>query len=129
MLQKLTEHFSFSELCCPCCNKLPTETGAITEEDYQSFLTELEILRTSYGKPMVISSAYRCPSHNDSIGGASLSRHLVGDAIDVAVQGEDAYSLLALAMAYGWNGVGVKQKGEGRFIHLDRRHMATIWSY
>lgn len=122
-------HFKRSELECSCCGKLPTETGAMTEEDYRVFLNELELLRTSYGKPMLLTSAYRCQAHNDEIGGATNSRHLVGDAIDVAVSGADAYQLIQLASAYGWNGIGVAQKGGGRFIHLDRRQQQTIWSY
>jgi hypothetical protein len=51
--------------------------------------------------------------------------------------GADALELVALALAYGFTGIGVNQKGahDGRFIHLDDLDNAPgqprpcIWSY
>lgn len=41
-------------------------------------------LRKQYGKPIFISSGYRCKELNDSILGASkTSHHLVGRAVDI----------------------------------------------
>lgn len=43
----------------------------------------LDKLRQAYGGPRVINSAYRNPPHNASIGGATQSRHMYGDAADL----------------------------------------------
>jgi len=58
--------------------------------------------------------------------------HNMGIACDVAVQGGDAYNILRLAFAYGFTGIGVNQKGGGRFIHLDTWReppRPNVWSY
>ena len=43
----------------------------------------LEPLRAYAGKPIVISSGYRCPAPNRAVGGASQSEHLRGEAADL----------------------------------------------
>ena len=43
----------------------------------------LEPLRVYAGKPIVISSGYRCPALNRAVGGASQSQHLRGEAADL----------------------------------------------
>lgn len=43
----------------------------------------LEPLRAFAGKPIVISSGYRCPALNRAVGGASQSQHLRGEAADL----------------------------------------------
>ena len=43
----------------------------------------LEPLRAYAGKPIVISSGYRCPALNQAGGGASQSQHLRGEAADL----------------------------------------------
>ncbi|MGL6063893.1 MAG: D-Ala-D-Ala carboxypeptidase family metallohydrolase [Fusobacteriaceae bacterium] len=42
----------------------------------------LEDLRDLLGEPLAITSWYRSPSHNSSVGGASRSGHLSGLAVD-----------------------------------------------
>jgi uncharacterized protein YcbK (DUF882 family) len=43
----------------------------------------LDPLRESYGKPIRISSGYRCKRVNAAVGGASTSQHLLGQAADI----------------------------------------------
>lgn len=71
-----TANFKPSELGCPCC---PTTNGI---DDL--FLQRLQQLRTAYGKPMVLNSAYRCRKHNTKVGGVEHSYHTKGMAVDVA---------------------------------------------
>jgi hypothetical protein len=48
----------------------------------------------------------------------------------VAVEGADAHRLLMLALNQGFKGVGIQQKGQGRFIHLDlTSEYGRLWSY
>ena len=42
-----------------------------------------EPLREWYGKPLVVSSFFRCEKLNKKIGGASNSQHVKGEAIDI----------------------------------------------
>lgn len=99
------------------------------------FMELMDEMREELGFPFIVSSAYRCPDHNDAISTTGRDGpHTTGRAIDIAVDRENAYLLLALAFAKGFTGIGVKQKGSGRFIHLDtltpeESLRPTIWSY
>jgi uncharacterized protein YcbK (DUF882 family) len=58
--------------------------------------------------------------------------HTRGIACDIAVSGREAYDVLALALKHGFTGIGVAQKGSGRFLHLDTftgGPRPNIWSY
>lgn len=43
----------------------------------------LDPARAIYGKPVRVSSGYRCPKLNALVGGANNSQHLMGEAADV----------------------------------------------
>lgn len=117
----LTAHFTREELQCKCgCGRME-----ISDE----FLKWLEVVRVACGFPFVITSGYRCPDYNEKVSGTGRDGpHTVG-AVDVAVTGGQAIKLIEQAWRHGFNGIGVQQKGNGRFIHLDRRAAPTIWSY
>jgi hypothetical protein len=55
--------------------------------------------------------------------------HSTGLAADIGISGSEAVALLRLALDAGFRGVGVQQKGSGRFLHVDLRETPTIWSY
>ena len=44
-----------------------------------------------------VSSGLRCRQHNANVGGVSDSRHLVGKAIDLRIEGKSAQQTLAWA--------------------------------
>lgn len=44
----------------------------------------LDPLREKYGKPITISSGYRCAALNKAVGGASSSQHTKGQAADIS---------------------------------------------
>lgn len=46
-------------------------------------LNILDPLRDRLGKPITISSGYRCPQLNKAVGGARNSQHLTGEAADI----------------------------------------------
>lgn len=99
------------------------------------FMVMLDALRKKFGKPIIITSGYRSPEYNISIGGSKNSAHVQGKAADIAVSHADAYKLLDIAFELGFSGIGVSQKGTGRFIHLDiadntpKQPRPHIWSY
>jgi len=43
----------------------------------------LDPLRAAYGRPITVSSGYRCPALNKAVNGANGSAHLRGDAADL----------------------------------------------
>lgn len=43
----------------------------------------LDPLREKYGKPIIVSSGYRCKKLNSAIGGAKNSQHCLGFAADI----------------------------------------------
>jgi zinc D-Ala-D-Ala carboxypeptidase len=49
----------------------------------------LEPVRALFGRPIHISSGYRCPELNALIGGSSTSQHKKGEAADFEVEGMD----------------------------------------
>ena len=43
----------------------------------------LDPLREAYGKPIIVSSGYRCPKLNAAVGGSASSQHVKGEAADI----------------------------------------------
>lgn len=43
----------------------------------------LDPLREAWGRPLAVSSGYRCPSLNKAVGGAATSHHMKGMAADI----------------------------------------------
>lgn len=123
-----TRYPNFSEAEFRC-----KHTGRV--EMNADFLARLQRLRTEYGKPMVVTSGYRHRTHPVEARKASPGAHAHGRAVDIAVTGADALRLIRLAVDHGFTGIGVQQKGAGRFIHLDDVPEGpgfvrpTVWSY
>jgi len=52
---------------------------------YSDFFDDFSIIRNAWGKAIPISSGYRCPAYNASIGGSLFSAHCFGIALDISV--------------------------------------------
>lgn len=98
----------------------------------------LQELRDLFGKPISLSSAYRCPAYNESVSGTGLDGpHTTGKAVDVRCFGNEAHQILKLALSLGYSGIGVSQRNAhrpARFIHLDTISTTLptrpwVWSY
>ena len=87
------------------------------------FMEQIQILRGVYGKPMIVTSAYRDPiEHPIEANKTRPGAHSYGVAADFKVSYGDAYELLAAAIELNvFTGIGIAQKGDpaSRFIHLD----------
>lgn len=81
----------------------------------------LEEIRSLIGdKPMKVYSGRRCPEHNQEVGGAKRSQHLIGNAADIAVDGVDPFSVAQVAdtvLGSDRGGVGIYDT----FTHVDIR--------
>lgn len=121
-------YFSITEFECRCkCGRAPMD---------EAFLLKLDELRHQFGKPLAVSSGYRCSSHNQRVSSTGIDGpHTTGKAADLRVDRADAHRLLGLALSHGFTGIGVQQKGGSRFLHLDtltdgpRQPRPTVWSY
>ncbi len=59
------------------------------EENLRSLVENvLDPLREAYGKPIRVTSGYRCPKLNRLVGGSPNSQHMRGEAADI-VSGDD----------------------------------------
>lgn len=115
-------NFSAEELACQCgCGKADMDPA---------FMDRLQAIRTAYGKPMRITSGFRCEAHNAALGGGP--EHPMGKAVDVGCENPDARELVGAAVAEGMPRIGVSQRGgRPRFIHIGGSHdlPTAIWSY
>lgn len=61
----------------------------------------LQPIRDKLGKPMNITSGYRCAALNSKVKGAANSQHLKGQAADFTVSGYTPVKLVLLIQDYG----------------------------
>ena len=122
---KLTENFSKSEFECKCGCEMPQDVL----DNIKIVAEQLQIVRDKLNKAIKINSAYRCPKHNESIGGAKNSQHKLGKASDIVVNGmspEKMFSLLNSMMI----DKDIKTGGLGlynTFVHMDIRGYIARW--
>lgn len=83
---RLTKNFTLEEFIksTTAKNKKIDNTPGDTEIFYINKLAEqLQRIRDRYGKPIIISSGYRCDKLNRAVGGAKNSDHIFGAASDI----------------------------------------------
>ena len=104
---RISEHFRLREFECPCCRCVQVAPGLVCR---------LEALRELWGKPIVITSGYRCPEHNVWVKGSPKSLHMRGQAADVAVPFEEQEAVMAMARKADFS--SVIPYGKRNFMHL-----------
>jgi uncharacterized protein YcbK (DUF882 family) len=122
-------YFRPEEFDCKCkkCKDNGEGRGIDMMEDY--FLQMLDDARHKAGIPFVITSGYRCPSHNRAVGGVANSAHTKGLAADIACSDDRSrgYIIGALYEA-SFNRIGIHPD----FIHVDdddSRSADVVWLY
>lgn len=120
-------HFDRNDFACKHCGENKTE---------DDFIDLLDELREQCGFALRVTSGYRCPEHNQAVSTTGpTGPHTTGRAADLGVSREKAYRVLDLALRMGFTGIGLNQKGEARFVHLDDLPNApgqprpSCWSY
>ena len=69
------QHFALAEFECRC--------GCGRAEMNATFLAQLDTLRSIYGKPLTVTSGYRCPSYNAKVSSTGMTGpHTTGKAAD-----------------------------------------------
>ncbi|NEP02716.1 MAG: peptidase M15A [Symploca sp. SIO2E9] len=84
--------------------------------------------RDRIGRPFIITSWYRPPHINRAVGGASRSRHIVGDAIDFLCEGISGNQLYWSLDPWWPGGLGRYRKFPN-LCHLDARNHRARWQH
>ena len=85
----------------------------------------LQKIRNHYGKAVNINSAYRTPTYNKKVGGATYSQHLYGTAADIRINGVKPKDLAAYieTLMPNYGGIGIYPT----FVHVDIRQNKSRW--
>ena len=117
-------NFSRDEFKCSHCGE-----NQISDD----LIDLLQDLRNQCDFAFRISSGYRCFAHPIEARKAKPGTHSSGLAADIAVSHGQAFQLVKVAMAdERTRGLGVNQKGDSRFIHIDISEdgvRPSVWSY
>lgn len=116
---KLAKNFRLSEFKCKC----GCQEAMLSYE----LIEKLQKLRELLGKPIVITSSYRCPTYNKAVGGVTTSLHLSGLAADIKVSGVHPLAVAKEAEKLGFTGIGVYTNNNQYFTHLDVRNGKSYW--
>ncbi len=113
-------YFNADEFKCKHCGEILIES---------SLIDILEELREHLGKPIKITSAYRCPIHNKRVGGVRNSSHVKGLAVDIrATNSRDRHKIISFLVSKGVNRIGIADS----FIHFDldpEKPQGVVWLY
>lgn len=123
MAEKTTANFKAYELRCKCpkCNR------NVEHKLNDEALDALQRIRTKFGKPIALISAYRCANHPVEARKEKPGTHYRGTAFDLSVPyGRDRFQLLKLAIEEGFNGLGFGDD----MLHIDyKRPHGSTWKY
>ncbi|WP_418497706.1 YcbK family protein [Duodenibacillus massiliensis] len=109
--------------------ELASKDGAPSPYGEQQVRSELLFLlnriRTKWGRPIIVNSAYRSPAHNAAVGGVENSYHVKGLAADIRPESlDDLSELQDLCLELnGDGGVGLYNT----FVHVDARGTRARW--
>jgi hypothetical protein len=120
---RLTEHFKLGEFT----KSITAEhLGISNEPGYEQMLAlrhlcreVLEPLRQHYGKPIRVTSGFRCQQLNQAVGGVGNSQHQYGEAADLSVPSE--------AVARDWFQWLVKYTDFDQLLFEHSRRLGNCW--
>lgn len=106
----MSEKITAQEFACKgkncCCGDIKVDLH---------FLAQLRRAREFSTTPFVITSGYRCPKHNESVGSTSVN-HVLGRAADIRTRNnQERDDILQALYKAGFRRVGIHED----FIHVD----------
>ena len=116
--KKLSTNFKVKEFAC--------KDGSDAVLVAPRLVMVLQSIRSHFGVPVVIHSAYRTPQYNTKVGGVAHSQHCYGTAADISVRGQTPAAVAAYArqLMPDWGGVGIYDT----FTHIDVREAKADWN-
>jgi len=107
------KYFKKEEFACHCCGECHID---------EKFVHKLDHARGDSGTPFKINSGYRCPKHDDEIGGSGI--HPLGIAADIFCTGSnDRFGILRSLIVNGFSRIGIRKD----FIHVDISNERPDW--
>lgn len=116
-------HFTNIELACKGCLKENILNGIISN----ALLNKLELIRSQTALPVYINSFYRCPKHNQMVGGSKWSFHLKGQAADIRIGELTLATQWVVLERQSFNGMGSYPDAGDEFIHVDIGERYSRW--
>lgn len=115
------KYFTDGEFACKHCGELPY--GGMNP----ALMEALDKLRAMYGRPIYVSSGYRCTYWNMINGGVPNSQHKQGNAADIWVNGDydEFYELVVASNLFD----GIGHYPEQEFVHVDCRDNGNSPNY
>lgn len=107
---KITPNFDKNEFVCKC--------GCGQNKINERLVERLQVLRYKVGRPVNVTSGYRCPKHSINVGGSYSDAHTLGFAADIYVNGLSAIELARIAEDLGFGGIGIINS---TCVHVDIR--------
>lgn len=116
---KLSTNFTVKEFAC--------KDGSDEIVINTDLVDKLQKARNYFGKPIIITSAYRTKTYNTKVGGSPNSQHILGYAADIYIAGvtpKQLYDYFNKLMP-NTGGVGLYDG----FCHVDVRAKKSRWDY
>lgn len=86
-MEKFSKNFTYEELVSSATAKRLKIDNTPNEEQKEKLkrlaVEILQPIRDKYGKPIVVTSGFRCAKLNNAVGGAKTSQHCKGEAADI----------------------------------------------
>lgn len=124
-MTKLTKNFSLDEFKCKDGSDIPNNVL----DNIAELARNLQVLRDSLNKSIVITSGYRSPKYNTKIRGVKNSQHIKGTASDIKIKGMTPKEVALVIEGLIESGK-MKEGGIGiypEFTHYDIRGVKARW--
>lgn len=116
----LSKNFTREDFKCPC--------GCTRQMVDSELVEKLQTVRDKIGKPIKVTSGYRCIPHNASVGGSSGSKHRYGMAADWRVKDRSINPVaLGIIAAQYFKAVGIYWYDGCAIVHTDTRNAKATW--
>lgn len=116
---RLSPNFVSTEFDCKCgayCNETKIDLDMVTK---------LQLVRDYFGCALIPTSGFRCPTHNQNVGGGKASYHMKGMACDFIIPGHSPSEVAKVCESVGFKGIGCYIKRD--FVHVDNRDDKYFW--
>ena len=117
------KYFTLFELCKSTRAKklgIDNTPGTIATYNLETLVEKLlDPLREAWGKPLIVTSGYRCPELNNAVGGVKTSHHMRGMAADITTGNRvDNARLMHLLLNKGFKFTQAINENDYLWLHL-----------